>query len=213
MRRRATATRKTRERGEPAPRNRANAPRRVQLEPVAAAAWARAGLARRATADGGAQALAAVATHPPPDSSAARAQANTWEGSAPVELPPVEREGLEQAVFAGGCFWGVEAAFAAAPGVVATECGYTGGREPRPTYSRVCGGRTGHAEAVRVVYDPRVTSYGALLELFWSLIDATDARGQGADRGSQYRTAVFWCTPAQRDAAAAGAAQAFRPCQ
>ena len=113
----------------------------------------------------------------------------------------MEREGLEQAVFAGGCFWGVEAAFAAAPGVVATECGYTGGREPRPTYSRVCGGRTGHAEAVRVWFDPRAVSYERLLAVFFEEHNPTRRKHK-----PQYRSALWAHSPAQAAAAAAAVA-------
>jgi methionine-S-sulfoxide reductase len=98
------------------------------------------------------------------------------------------------AVFGAGCFWGVQAIFDAVPGVVETEAGYAGGDDvawPDPTYRQVCSGSTGHAEVVRVVFDPQRTSYAALLDLYMSLHDPTDSGGQGPDRGSQYRSIVL----------------------
>ena len=101
-------------------------------------------------------------------------------------------EPAKKATFAGGCFWCIEAAFAELPGVIDVRSGYTGGTKRDPTYEEVCSGATGHLEAVRVTYDPSKASYGELLEVFWNNIDPTDPGGQFADRGPQYRTAVFY---------------------
>ena len=107
----------------------------------------------------------------------------------------------ETAIFAAGCFWGVEAEFRRAHGVTATRVGYTGGRTDHPTYRQVCGRRTGHAEAVEVTFDPAAVSYDALLERFWAAHDPTTRNRQGLDIGSQYRSAIFFTSPAQEDAA------------
>lgn len=112
-------------------------------------------------------------------------------------------EGLEEATFAGGCFWCIEAAFEAHEGVVEAVSGYTGGDQPDPTYRDVCTGTTGHLEAVRVIYDPERITYRELLDIFWRSIDPTDPEGQFADRGSQYRTAVFYHSEQQRQEAEA----------
>ena len=96
------------------------------------------------------------------------------------------------ATFAAGCFWGVEARFADLPGVTSTEVGYTGGTTPDPTYRDVCSHRTGHAEAVRLEYDPETISYGQLLDAFFAMHDPTTRDRQGPDVGSQYRSAVFF---------------------
>lgn len=111
------------------------------------------------------------------------------------------------ATFAGGCFWCTEKALAHRDGVISVTSGYTGGHTPSPTYEEVCGGETGHAEAVRVVFDPGAISYKTLLGIFWRTIDPTDANGQFADRGDQYRTVIYYHTPEQKKAAEASKAK------
>ena len=106
-------------------------------------------------------------------------------------------EGLEEAVVGLGCFWGAERAFWQAPGVWVTAVGYAGGTTPNPTYEEVCSGRTGHTEAVLVVYDPKITSYDALLKLFWETHDPTQGMRQGNDVGTQYRSAIYTFSPQQ----------------
>jgi peptide-methionine (S)-S-oxide reductase len=110
---------------------------------------------------------------------------------------------LEQAVFGLGCFWGAERKFWQAPGVYTTAVGYAGGSTPNPTYDEVCSGRTGHTEAVLVVYDPKQISYDALLKLFWEGHDPTQGMRQGNDMGTQYRSAIYTFSPEQRRAAEA----------
>ena len=99
---------------------------------------------------------------------------------------------LSKATFAGGCFWCMESPFEELHGVKAAISGYAGGQVENPTYEQVCSGRTGHTECVQIYFDPAVISYAILLEAFWRQIDPTDAGGQFVDRGSQYRTAVFY---------------------
>jgi peptide-methionine (S)-S-oxide reductase len=108
---------------------------------------------------------------------------------------------MEQAMFAAGCFWGVEQSFADLTGVTATEVGYSGGVTAEPTYAEVCTGRTGHAEVVRISYDPGRVSYRALLDHFWSVHDPTTPNRQGPDRGTQYRSAIYYYSDEQRDQA------------
>ena len=119
----------------------------------------------------------------------------------PVKAPFAE--GLEQAVFGMGCFWGVERRFWETPGVYSTAAGYAGGTTPHATYEQVCGGNTGHAEVVLVVYDPQTIPYSELLTIFWENHDPTQGMRQGNDRGSQYRSVILTGSDnQQRDAIA-----------
>ena len=112
-------------------------------------------------------------------------------------------EGLETAVFAMGCFWGGERLFWKLPGVYVTAVGYVNGPTPNPTYEEVCSGRTGHTEAVRVVYDPKQVTYPQLLKVFWEGHDPTQGMRQGHDVGSQYRSGIYTSNDAQMQAAEA----------
>ena len=109
--------------------------------------------------------------------------------------------GLEKATFAGGCFWCMQPAFDRLDGVISTAVGYTGGTTENPTYEQVCSGKTGHAEAIEIVFDPSRISFSRLIEEFWKNIDPTRANGQFADRGTQYRTVVYYHSEDQRQAA------------
>ena len=120
-----------------------------------------------------------------------------------TSLQPPFPDGFETAVFGMGCFWGAERIFWQAPGVYTTAVGYAGGHTPNPTYEEVCSARTGHTEAVLVVFDPAVTSYEALLRLFWEGHDPTQGMRQGNDFGTQYRSAIYPTTPEQQRIATA----------
>jgi len=115
-------------------------------------------------------------------------------------------EGLQTAVFGLGCFWGAERKFWQTEGVYTTAVGYAGGTTPNPTYDEVCSGRTGHTEAVLVVFDPAIVSYDDLLKVFWEAHDPTQGMRQGNDVGTQYRSAVYWSDDEQRVAAEASRA-------
>jgi peptide-methionine (S)-S-oxide reductase len=114
-------------------------------------------------------------------------------------VPPFEDK--EMALFGMGCFWGAEKKFWEAPGVVSTHVGYAGGPTPNPTYREVCSGMTGHNEVVRVVFDPKVTSYAEMLRLLWENHDPTQGMQQGNDVGTQYRSGIYATSPEQKKAA------------
>lgn len=116
-------------------------------------------------------------------------------------------QGHEVAIFAMGCFWGVERVFWRLPGVYSTAAGYSGGYTLNPTYREVCTGKTGHTEAVRVVYDPHLISYEQLLQVFWENHDPAQGMRQGNDTGTQYRSAIYPLTPEQDSAARASLAR------
>jgi len=127
--------------------------------------------------------------------AATQASAPTTGPRAPFKS--VRSDGLEELIIAGGCFWCVEADFEKVEGVKEAISGYTGGGLDEPTYRKVVTNRTGHYEAVKVVYDPNVTSYRKLVDHYWMTVDPTDTRGQFCDKGESYRTAIF-VTPEQR---------------
>lgn len=116
----------------------------------------------------------------------------------------------EKAILAAGCFWEVEAALQKIDGVAATSVGYTGGHTAHPDYKTVCSGATGHAEAVEVLFDPAVITYAELLAHFWALHDPTQVNRQGPDCGTQYRSAIFYTSAAQKAAAEESKQQAQR---
>ena len=120
---------------------------------------------------------------------------------AEEEFEKYESSELSKATFAGGCFWGVEKTFQEKEGVKEAISGYTGGKTKNPTYKQVSKGDTGHYEAVRVYYEPDKISYNQLLQIFWKNIDPTDSGGQGPNRGSQYRTAIFYQNQNQKQLA------------
>ena len=114
---------------------------------------------------------------------------------------------MEQATFAAGCFWGIEATFRQIPGVLDTSVGYIGGNTGKPTYKEVCAGDTNHAEVVQIIFDPAQVSYAQLLEIFWQCHDPTQLNRQGPDVGTQYRSAIFYHSPQQEIAALQSKAQ------
>ncbi len=120
-----------------------------------------------------------------------------------VEMKADAAQKREVAMFGAGCFWGVEATFRKVPGVLDTAVGYSGGHTKNPTYKQVCTGRTGHAEVIRIEFDPAKVSYSHLLEVFWANHDPTTVNRQGPDVGTQYRSVVFFFTPEQAAAAKA----------
>ena len=126
-----------------------------------------------------------------------------WRVRAHVEVkdPPegaMAPAGSAKATFAGGCFWCMEGPFDSVPGVLATTSGYTGGSKKKPTYEEVSSGTTGHAESMEVTYDPTKVTYAQLLDVFWRNVDPTDGGGQFCDRGTQYRSAIFYRTEEER---------------
>jgi peptide-methionine (S)-S-oxide reductase len=110
---------------------------------------------------------------------------------------------MEKATFAAGCFWGVEESLRTLKGVVSTKVGYTGGSLKNPTYEDVCTDKTGHTEAVEIIFDPAEITYGQLLDLFWKIHDPTQLNRQGPDKGSQYRSAIFYHSKEQETVALA----------
>ena len=115
-----------------------------------------------------------------------------------TSLVPPFPEGFSSIIVGMGCFWGAERKYWTAPGVYATAVGYAGGFTPNPSYEEVCSGRTGHAEVVLAVFDPAVTSYEAMLKVFWESHDPTQGMRQGNDVGTQYRSAIYWQTDEQK---------------
>lgn len=136
--------------------------------------------------------------------AAALTAADGWAGDAmsnPAKSAPSPTP--QKATLAAGCFWCVEAVFQTLDGVISVRSGYTGGRVANPTYEQVCGGRTGHAEAIEVLFDPSRVSYADILDLFWRAHDPTQLNRQGADVGTQYRSAIFYHDDEQRAVAEA----------
>jgi len=129
-------------------------------------------------------------------------------GACGCSSAPITEENMEEIVLGGGCFWCVEAVFADLRGVLEVESGYMGGHIKRPAYREVCTGRTGHAEVVRVKFDPELLALGDLLEVFFSAHDPTTLNRQGADVGTQYRSAIFFSDSAQQPVISAAIARA-----
>jgi peptide-methionine (S)-S-oxide reductase len=132
--------------------------------------------------------------------------ADTFLG-AHADTPSPAKAGTEIAIFAGGCFWCMEHPFDALPGVVSVTSGYSGGTKVNPTYEEVSSGATGHAEVVKVVYDPKLVTYEKLLYVFWRNVDPLTREAQFCDYGNQYRTAIFYTTDAQKRLAEASKAE------
>ncbi len=122
-------------------------------------------------------------------------------GAGAADAPDARTSEVRTAIFAGGCFWCIEADFEKLPGVIAAESGYTAGRTVNPTYEQVSAGSTGHTEAIRVTYDPQKVSYRKLVDYFWRHIDPTVKNRQFCDVGSQYRSGIYWQNEAERKAA------------
>ena len=139
-----------------------------------------------------------------PGASPKRRAVGTDPGHVGRGTPLAPREGNELAAFAAGCFWGMEDTFRQVPGVVATAVGYAGGHTDEPTYTTVCSHTTGHAETVLVEFDPKVVRYETLVNVFFKNHDPTTKNRQGPDVGDQYRSAIFYFSPAQEAAARAG---------
>jgi peptide-methionine (S)-S-oxide reductase len=127
-----------------------------------------------------------------------------------VAFGAAAQQATAKATFAGGCFWCVEEAFDAVPGVISTTSGYIGGSKPKPTYEQVSTGSTGHTEAVEVVFDPKKVTYEQLLEVFWKNHDPTVVDRQFCDQGDQYRPGIYWHDEAQKKAAEASKAKASK---
>ncbi|MBJ95845.1 MAG: peptide-methionine (S)-S-oxide reductase [Rickettsiales bacterium] len=138
-------------------------------------------------------------TKSPPSTGSPEATTAPPGGAPPTAQ--AEAASLDKAIFAGGCFWCVEAAFEKLPGVIGADSGYIGGKVPEPSYQQVAGGQTQHAEAVQVIFDPNRISYRQLVEVFWRNIDPFQADGQFCDRGQQYRSEIFVRNAAQRKVA------------
>ena len=153
------------------------------------------------------QALPSAEQALPGRDSAVQVPAHHAVNSHPLQ-PPFPA-GLQQAVFAMGCFWGAERRFWQQPGVYSTAVGYAGGHTPNPTYEEVCSGLTGHTEVVLVVFDPQVTSYAALLKVFWEAHNPTQGMRQGNDSGTQYRSAIY-CHGSDQLSAALASQEAFQ---
>ena len=153
------------------------------------------------------QALPSAEQALPGRDSAVQVPAHHAVNSHPLQ-PPFPA-GLQQAVFAMGCFWGAERRFWQQPGVYSTAVGYAGGHTPNPTYEEVCSGLTGHTEVVLVVFDPQVTDYAALLKVFWEAHNPTQGMRQGNDSGTQYRSAIY-CHGSDQLSAALASQGAFQ---
>ncbi len=132
-----------------------------------------------------------------------QAGASSGSSQTPAPAPTATPAALPggEAIFAGGCFWCEETAFEGVPGVLAVISGYTGGSKKNPSYEEVSSGSTGHAESVRVLFDPAKINYARLLDIFWHNVDPTSEGGQFCDRGTQYRSAIFYLDDAQKKAA------------